>query len=129
MIMRIFFDGYKIEKNKLDSETDILNFLNILNYSIFENKGKITIIPYFNGKVKKMGGISATILGDEFHFTCHTFCYLNTVFIDYYGNDNSNKKQEIKKLILDYFKTNNYDLCEENNNIKGKFRKTYNSYL
>lgn len=101
----------------------------MLNYTIFENKGKITIIPYFNGKVKKMGGISATILGDEFHFTCHTFCYLNTVFIDYYGNDNSNKKQEIKKLILDYFKTNNYDLCEENNNIKGKFRKTYNSYL
>lgn len=123
--MRIFFDGYKIEKNKLDSESDILDFLNILNCTIFESKGKITIIPYFNGKVKKMGGISATLLGNGFHFTCHTFCYLNTVFIDYYGN--SNKKQEIKKLILDFFKTNEYDLCEDNSNIKGKFRETYNS--
>lgn len=119
--MNIFFDGYNIKADKLDSESKILDFLNMLNIIVFNNKGEITIVPYFNGKVKKMGGISATILGNNFHFTCHTFCFLNTVFIDYYGNDNN--KQEIIKIILDYFDTNDYDLCEENYNIKGNFGK------
>ena len=119
--MDIFFDGYNIKTSKLDNDSKILEFLHLLNSNIFENKGEITIVPYFNGKIKKMGGISATILGHDFHFTCHTFCFLNTVFIDYYGNDD--KKQEIIKMILDWFETNNYDLCENNHSIKGNFGK------
>ena len=119
--MNIFFDGYNIKTDKLDNESKILEFLNTLNSKLFDNKGKVTIVPYFNGKVKKMGGISAVILGDNFHFTCHTFCFLNTVFIDYYGNNSD--KQRIIKMILNYFNTNDYDLCENNDNIKGNFGK------
>ena len=119
--MNIFFDGYKIKENKLDNEDIILDFLNILNFKIFDNKGKITIVPYFNGKVRKMGGISATILGDNFHFTCHTFCYLGTVFIDYYGHDIN--EEILIKMILSYFPTSDYDLCKNNNDIKGNFGK------
>ena len=119
--MNIFFDGYKIKENKLDNEDIILDFLNILNSKIYDNKGKITIVPYFNGKVRKMGGISATILGDNFHFTCHTFCYLGTVFIDYYGN--AINEEILIKMILSYFHTNDYDLCKNNNGIKGNFGK------
>lgn len=119
--MNIIFDGYNIKADKLDNESRIFEFLNMLNSMIYDNKGKITIVPYFNGKVKKMGGISTVILGSNFHFTCHTFSFLNTVFIDYYGENT--KKQEIIKIVLDYFDTNNYDLCENNQNIKGKFGK------
>lgn len=119
--MNIFFDGYNIKADKLDNESKILEFLNTLNSKVFDNKGKVTIVPYFNGKVKKMGGISATILGDNFHFTCHTFCFLSTVFIDYYGNDIN--KQEIIKMILEYFDTSDYDLCKNNHSIEGKFGK------
>lgn len=71
--MDIFFDGYNIKISKLDDDSKILELLDLLNSNVFENKGKVTIVPYFNSKVKKMGGISATILGDDFHFTCHTF--------------------------------------------------------
>lgn len=119
--MNIFFDGYKIKENKLDNEDIVLDFLSILNSNIFDNKGKITIVPYFNGKVKQMGGISTTILGDNFHFTCHTFCYLGTVFIDYYGNDIN--EENFIKMILSYFPTSDYDLCKNNNGIKGNFGK------
>jgi S-adenosylmethionine/arginine decarboxylase-like enzyme len=119
--MNIFFDGYNIKEDKLDNQDKIIEFLNILNSNFFNNKGKITIVPYFNGKVKRMGGISATILGDNFHFTCHTFCYLETVFIDYYGNDIN--EENLIKMILNFFPTSDYDLCKDNNGIKGKFGK------
>ena len=67
-----------------------------------------------------MGGISCLLLGDNFHFTCHTFCFVNTIFIDYYGNHD---KKKLLDIILDYFETNNYDLCENNQDKKGKFGK------
>ncbi len=51
--MNIFFDGYNIKSDKLDDESKILEFLNTLDSILFNNKGTITIVPYFNGKVKK----------------------------------------------------------------------------
>ena len=118
--MRLYFDGYDIKKEKLDDKEKLFNLFNLINDSVFDGKGKITIVPYFNGKVEKMGGISCLLLGNNFHFTCHTFCYVNTVFIDYYGNKD---KQKLLDIILDFFETNNYDLCENNQDKKGKFGK------
>ena len=93
--------------------------ISAINKSIFSSNGIGTILPYFNGKYKEDGGISAIILGDNFHFTCHTFSYKNTVFIDFFGEDT--KKEEVKNIILKVFDTNNYDMGSKD--TKGFFGK------
>lgn len=66
-------------------------------------------------------GISGIILGNNFHFTCHTFSNRNALFVDLYNGitfDNNNLIHILKK----YFKVQKYDLCS-NNKIIGEFGK------
>ncbi len=115
-----YFDGYSLDTKLLSNEETIKSLANEINEKIFDNKGNITVIPYFNGKVKNDGGISVIVLGSNEHFTCHTFCYKMTVFIDYYGENNI---KDIKDIILKYYNTDDYDLCINNHSIKGNFGK------
>jgi S-adenosylmethionine/arginine decarboxylase-like enzyme len=114
----LFYDGYDLDNNILKDIEYIEEFLKEINSKVFNNIGKINLIPYFDGKVEKDGGISGVIIGKEFHFTCHTFSFKNTVFIDYYG---IGFKDEIFNLITKYFKTDNYDMCDTN--VLGNFGK------
>ena len=115
----LFYDGYDLKNDDLKNVNYINDFLKKVNEIIFNNEGIITIIPYFKGKIKEDGGISGIILGNNFHFTCHGFCYKETIFIDYYGPDN--KKDLVLDTIIKNIKTKNYDLgCKD---IKGNFGK------
>lgn len=116
-----FFDGYDIDNKILSNVKHINDFINEVNEIITNGKFKPLLIPYFNGKVKQDGGISAIILSENFHFTCHTFCYKNTVFIDCYSKNNHDK--DLLDIIQKYFNTNNYDLCKNNYDKKGNFGK------
>ena len=104
----LFYDGYDLDNKKLEEIKYISEFIKDINKTIFNSIGEISIIPYFDGKVKLDGGISGIIIGPNFHFTCHTFCFKKTVFIDYYGDDKL--KDVLFQKILKTFKTNNYDL-------------------
>ena len=75
----LFFDGYSIEQRELEIVGKVNLFLENINKFFFNSKGKIVLIPYFDGKVKLDGGVSGIVLGDNRHFTVHTFCYKNTV--------------------------------------------------
>lgn len=115
----LFYDGYEIDNGLLSDTNYVSNLLNWINVDVFDNKGVITLVPYFSGKVKRDGGVSGIILGNNFHFTCHTFCYKNTVFVDYYGDDS--KKKIVEDILLKHFETNNYDMGSKD--IKGNFGK------
>ena len=115
----LFFDGYSLAEKDLKEEKNVKKLLDEINEKIFNNKGKIKLIPYFDGKIKTDGGVSGLIIGNNFHFTCHTFCYKNTVFIDYFGPET--RKKTVLNIILDNFKTDDYDLGLSD--IKGNFGK------
>lgn len=115
----LFYDGYGLKEEELADPNFIGRFINLINEKLFDNRGIVTLIPYFNGKVRKDGGVSGILLGDNFHFTCHGFCYKNTVFIDYYGDES--KKEELLNMITNYFKTDDYDLGSRD--VKGNFGK------
>ena len=115
----LFYDGYKLDNKLLANPSFVNALLEEVNKYIFKDKGKIKLLPYFNGKVKKDGGVSGIILGDGFHFTCHTFCYKNTVFVDYFGDDD--KKEKVHEILLDYFDTDDYDMGSKD--VKGNFGK------
>lgn len=116
-----FFDGYSIDERELANVGKVKLFMDNINKCIFNENGKLVLIPYFDGKVKDDGGVSGIILGDNSHFTCHTFCYKNTMFIDYFGD--KSKHSDVKDLILDSFSTDDFDLCNGNDDIKGNFGK------
>lgn len=116
-----FFDGYDIDNKILGDIDYITKFINEVNDIISTNNVKTIFIPYFNGKIKKDGGISVIILGDNFHFTCHTFCYKKTIFIDCYDKNNVNK--DLLNIVTKYFRTDNFDLCTNNSDKKGNFGK------
>ena len=116
-----FFDGYDIDNNILDDINIISMFLNEISEKLTNNEHKPYVIPYFNGKVKEDGGISGIIIGNNFHFTCHTFSYKNTLFIDCYGKNNYD--ETLLPIIIKYFKTSNFDLCRNNSEKKGNFGK------
>lgn len=116
-----FFDGYEIETNKLDNDKIILNLLDDINKLLKKNKGKSVIILCFDNKDLFADGISGIILGNNFHFTCHTFSNRNAIFVDLYNSeivDNDNLISIFKK----YFEVKRYDLCSDNK-ITGKFGK------
>lgn len=115
----LFYDGYNLEEKELKDPKFVQNVMEMINHYIFSDKGKITLLPYFNGKVKEDGGVSGIILGDGFHFTCHTFCYKNTVFIDYFGDDK--KKDDVSNIIFDSFKTDDFDMGSKD--VQGNFGK------
>ena len=115
----LFYDGYELDNGLLSDPNYVSNLLNWINVDVFDNKGVITLVPYFSGKVKRDGGVSGIILGDNFHFTCHTFCYKNTVFVDYYGDES--KKQIVEDILHHYFETTNYDMGSKD--VHGNFGK------
>ncbi len=115
----LFYDGYKIDNKLLSNPIFIQKLLEEINKYIFRGKGKLKLIPYFNGKIKKDGGVSGIILGDGFHFTCHTFSYKNTVFVDYFGDDK--RKDDVQEILLDFFDTDDYDMGSKDK--KGNFGK------
>ncbi len=116
-----FFDGYSLKERTLASIDNMKLLINKINEKYFDNRGTIKIIPYFNGKVKIDGGVSGIIIGQNSHFTCHTFCYKETLFIDYFGLKNNHNK--IKTDILKIYPTDDYDLCVNNKDLKGNFGK------
>ena len=98
--LHFFFDGYSIDEKELANVGKVKLFMDNINKCIFNGNGKLVLIPYFDGKVKEDGGVSGIILGENSHFTCHTFCYKNTVFIDYFGD--KSKHNDVKDLIFKY---------------------------
>lgn len=104
----LFYDGYSLDNKLLEDPLFVNALLEEINKYIFRSKGIIKLIPYFDGKVKQDGGVSGVILGDGFHFTCHTFCYKNTVFVDYFG-DNS-EKERVYEILRTHFDTDDYDM-------------------
>lgn len=118
-----FFDGYDIDNQSLKDVKIVKNFLKEINKELTLNsdKNQVFLIPYFNGKIKEDGGISGIILGPNFHFTCHTFCYKNTIFIDCFNSKIS--QEQLLSIILKYFNTCHFDLCNDNSDKKGNFGK------
>jgi len=116
-----FYDGYEITAEKLSDINLISDLLDEINKTFANNDGKKVIIPYFNNKDILDDGISGIILSNNFHFTCHTFNNMNTLFVDLYNKEEINNKSLID-ILSKYFKVNKYDLCN-NNEITGKFGK------
>lgn len=116
-----FFDGYEIQKYKLKNVELLSKLLDDINSLLLNSSGQCVIVPCFENKDILDDGISGIVLGDDFHFTCHTYYNMNTIFVDlYYGKMiNSN---EIFNTLNKYFKANKYDLCV-NNELSGKFGK------
>lgn len=119
VVNHLFYDGYELDNGLLSDTNYVSNLLNWINKDIFDNQGIVTLIPYFKGVVKRDGGVSGIILGDNFHFTCHTFCFKNTVFIDYFGDES--KKALVEEILHKTFDSNNYDMGSKD--IKGNFGK------
>jgi len=116
-----FLDGYSLNQALLSNPKNMERVLKRINKIIFRNNGKIILIPYFNGKIKEDGGVSGIVLGNNSHFTCHTFCYKNIVFVDYYGDKTNHEL--VKNIVLDTYKTKDIDLCKLNSGLKGNFGK------
>ena len=115
----LFYDGYNLDNTMLGNIKFINELLEEVNQSVFNGEGKIKLIPYFDGKVKNDGGISGFVLGENYHFTCHTFSFKNTVFVDYFGNDK--RKRVVEEILLKTFDTKNYDMGSKD--VKGNFGK------
>lgn len=121
MNKHFFLDGYSISTDTLANVERMHIFINNINKTLFKSNGKVVLIPYFKGKIKEDSGVSGIVLGDNSHFTCHTFCYKNTYFLDYFGNEENH--EIAKKMVLDAFPTKDIDLCNDNKDIDGKFGK------
>ena len=121
MNAHFFLDCYEVNEELLASVDNMKYLLTQVNKKYFNGAGNIILIPYFCGKVKADGGISGIILGNNCHFTCHTFCYKNAMFVDYF--DMNKNFDTLKSEILNVYKTEDYDLCMENGNIDGNFGK------
>ena len=116
-----FLDGYELNEDVLASVDNMKYLLTKVNEKYFNGDGKIVSIPYFDGKVKTDGGVSGIILGNNCHFTCHTFCYKSAMFVDYFGIQKN--FDTLKNKVLEVYKTKDYDLCLGNGNIDGNFGK------
>ena len=121
MSEHFFFDGYDLSTDVLSSVDNMEKLLNIINKKYFSDKGVVKLIPYFDGKIEKDGGVSGIILGKNKHFTCHTFCYRHAMFVDYFGKERN--FDGVLKELLSIYDTKNYDLCDKNINIDGNFGK------
>jgi len=116
-----FFDGYEIQIDKLNDNELISKLLSDINTIFLNNKGECVIIPCFDNKDLLDNGISGIVLGNDFHFTCHTFCNRNTIFVDLYSRKNIDNDIIINTLNK-YFEVKKFDLCTDNK-ITGKFGK------
>ena len=117
----LFFDGYEIETKILNNNEILSHLLNDINKKFLCSKGQCVIIPCFDNKSLLDDGISGIILGNNFHFTCHTFSNRNVVFIDLYSNEKIDSNDLIN-ILKKYFEVKKYDLCIDNK-ITGKFGK------
>lgn len=116
-----FFDGYEIPIDKLNDTEIISKLLLDINTVFLNNEGEAVIIPCFGNKDLLDDGISGIILGDGFHFTCHTFSNKNTIFVDLFSTKKIDN-ESIIKILNKYFEVKKYDLCT-NNKTTGKFGK------
>lgn len=121
-INHFFFDGYEIQNDKLDNIEIISKLLDDINSLYINGKGQCITIPYFGNKDSLDDGISGIVLGNDFHFTCHTYSNMNTVFVDLYNGKIINNNNTIINTLNKYFETNKFDLCV-NNELLGKFGK------
>ena len=120
-INHFFFDGYEIQNDKLDNIEIVSKLLSDINSFFLNGKGRCITIPYFGNRDLLDDGISGIVLGNNFHFTCHTYNNMNTVFVDLY-NGKAINSHEIINTLNKYFEPNKYDLCI-NNELSGKFGK------
>lgn len=121
MSEHFFLDGYGVESSELSSVDNMEKLLDVVNKKYCNDKGSITLIPYFDGKIKEDGGVSGIIIGNNMHFTCHTFCYKKAMFVDYFGNNDN--FDGIKESVLNVYPTDDFDLCNDNKNLDGNFGK------
>lgn len=117
----MFFDGYEIETKNLNNNEITSHLLDDINKEFLCSKGECVIIPCFDSKYLLDDGISGIILGDNFHFTCHTFSNSNVVFIDLYSNERVGSNNLIN-IFKNYFEVKKYDLCIDNK-VTGRFGK------
>ena len=115
-----FFDGYDIAISKLESLKLMSSLLHDINREYLNDTGKSIMIPCFGNKNLLDNGISGIVLGNNFHFTCHTFSKLNSIFVDLYSNNTIDDR--IISILNGYFETKKYDLCTDNKPT-GKFGK------
>lgn len=115
------FDGYKLDNRYMREVESFTSFMNSIK-NAYCPQGTMKIIPYFNGIHKEDGGLTGIILADDFHFTCHTFCFKNIVFIDCYSlHDNINSiPDDIKRTYdtpyyNDEFIDINHKECDDDN--------------
>lgn len=121
MNKHFFFDGYDIMEDELASIDNMKEMTNVINKEYFNGKGVVVLIPYFDGKIKADGGVSGIVLGNNSHFTCHTFCYKQAMFVDYFGEFSNFDK--VKEEILRIYSIDDFDLCLNNSGIDGNFGK------
>ena len=116
-----FFDGYEIQIDKLNNVELIAELLDDINTTFLNSNGQCVIIPYFGNKDLLDDGISGIVLGNDFHFTCHTYSNRNTIFVDlYHGITTDNNS--IISILKKHFDVEKFDLCI-NNKISGNFGK------
>ncbi len=116
-----FLDGYEIQNDKLNNVEIISNLLNDINTSFLNSNGQCVVIPYFGNKNLLDDGISGIVLGNDFHFTCHTYSNRNTIFVDLYHGKSTNNNLIIN-ILKKYFAVEKFDLCFNNKN-SGNFGK------
>ena len=90
MNAHFFLDCYEVNEELLASVDNMKYLLTQVNKKYFNGAGNIILIPYFCGKVKADGGISGIILGNNCHFTCHTFCSFSANMASTYISCNFN---------------------------------------
>ena len=120
-INHFFFDGYEILNDKLNNVELISNLLDDINATFLNSNGQKIIIPYFGNKDFLDDGISGIVLGKDFHFTCHTYSNMNTIFVDLYHGNNIDNFLVIN-ILKKYFGVEKFDLCV-NNKSAGNYGK------
>ena len=114
------YDGQKLSNLYMDNVTKFKEFMNLINEKHI--KGSLTIIPYFEGKVKEDSGITGCIVGNGKHFTCHTFCYKGNVYIDCFNILPVNY-EELEKEVKNHYSADNYNEYFINESNKISFNK------
>ncbi len=105
------YDGYQIKKELLASEVAIQTLVRAIDSNFFNEQSCIKIINCMDCHNPQMVGISGVILGQNSHFTIHTFSEMRAVFIDYFGGSNSNNEEELLRLLTRQLAPGQSHLC------------------
>lgn len=109
--VHILFDGYNIEFDLLKNKEKLEDFL----YSTTRELGMHTISEPTVVEVgplnkKDPGGVSGFILIAESHISFHTFPARGFITVDIYTCQSELDDNLVKKILIDYFQTSEYDL-------------------